>query len=62
MNKFEQIGVNLQYDATNKEQALRAFRYSCECCCTKGMWLNCEHCAIHCTHQLVMACFDSKKK
>lgn len=50
MNKFEQIGVNLQY-----EQALRAFRYSCECCCTKGMWLNC-------THQLVMACFDSKRK
>ena len=42
MNKFEQIGVNY---AMNKEQALRAFRYSCECCCTKGMWLNCEHCA-----------------
>lgn len=62
MNKFEQIGVNLQYDAMNKEQALRAFRYSCECCCTKGMWLNCEHCAIYCTHQLVMACFDSKMK
>ena len=29
MNKFEQIGVNLQYDAMNKEQALKAFRYSC---------------------------------
>lgn len=27
MNKFEQIGVNLQYDAMNKEQALKASRY-----------------------------------
>ena len=54
MNKFEQIGVNLQYDAMNKHSRLLGIPV--------GMWLNCEHCAIYYTHQLVMACFDSKKK
>lgn len=37
MTKFEQRGINFQYDATTKEQAQKSFQYSCDCCCNKGM-------------------------
>nr|DAL94223.1 MAG TPA: hypothetical protein [Caudoviricetes sp.] len=54
MNKFEQIGVNLQYDAMNKHSDIPVSAVAQK--------VYCEHCAIYCTHQLVMACFDSKRK
>ena len=60
MTKFEQIGVNYQYDATSKEAANKAFQRSCECCCNKGMHIDCDHCAIAHTHALVVAYFDDK--
>lgn len=37
MTKFEQIGVNFQYDANNVKEANRYFKYSCDCCCNKGI-------------------------
>lgn len=58
MTKFEQIGVNHQYEAENKQQANRSFRYSCRCCCQRGMHIECDHCAIAYTHDLVIASFD----
>ena len=61
MTKFEQIGVNYQYDAVTKEQALRSFQYSCNCCCYRGMRIDCDHCAIAQTHHLVIAAFDAQK-
>lgn len=60
MTKFEQRGIQFQYDASNKEQAQKSFAYSCDCCCTKGMRIECDHCAINCTHQMIMAYFDDK--
>lgn len=54
MNKFEQIGVNLQYDAMNKHSRLLGIPVSAVA--------QKVYCAIYYTHQLVMACFDSKKK
>lgn len=45
MTKFEQRGIQFQYDASNKEQAQKSFAYSCDCCCTKGMRIECDHCA-----------------
>ena len=62
MTKFEQVGVNFQYDATSIEQANRSFAYSCNCCCHKGMRIDCDKCAIAHTHNLVVACFADKEK
>lgn len=60
MTKFEQIGVNYQHDAETPKQAMNAFKYSCNCCCSKGMRIDCDKCAIAATHNLVMACFNKK--
>lgn len=61
MTKFEQVGINHQYDATTKEQALKSFNHSCYCCCMKGMRIECDRCAIAEAHSNVVACFETKK-
>ena len=61
MTKFEQVGVNYQNDAESKEQANRSFRYSCECCCTRGMHIECDRCAISVAHNLTIAAFENNK-
>ena len=60
MTKFEQVGVNMQYEASTKEIAIKKFSRSCECCCNKGMQIKCEHCAIETVHKLVVASFENK--
>ena len=60
MTKFEQIGVNMQYDAVTLKGANKAFEHSCVCCCQKGMQIKCEQCAISAAHRLVVACFDEQ--
>ena len=62
MIKFERVGVNIQYSANSAEQANKSFEYSCECCCNKGIRLNCDKCAIAHVHSLVVAYFDDTKK
>ena len=61
MTKFETIGVNYQYDATNKHEANKAFNHSCKVCCNRGMHIECDRCAIAYTHSLVIAYFDDKR-
>ena len=61
MTKFEQVGVNFQYMASTKNQAVKSFKYSCDCCCHKGMRINCDNCAIAYTHALVVTFFDNKE-
>lgn len=61
MTKFEQVGVNYQNDAESKEQANRSFHYSCECCCTRGLRIECDCCAIAVAHNLTIAAFENKK-
>lgn len=61
MTKFEQVGVNYQNDAESKEQANRSFRYSCECCCTRGLRIEYDRCAIAVAHNLTIAAFENKK-
>lgn len=61
MTKFEQIGINHQYAASTKEEAKRAFSHSCNCCCNKGIRLDCDRCAISHVHSLVVAYFDDKE-
>ena len=62
MTKFEQIGINYQYDATNIYEAQRAFKHSCNCCCNKGIKLECDKCAIANVHNMVVAYFNDKSK
>lgn len=59
MTKFEQVGVNMQYESATKEMAQRKFSRSCECCCNKGLQINCDRCAIATVNQLVMASFET---
>lgn len=58
MIKFEQVGVSFQYEADSAEQARKSFKYSCDCCCNKGIKLDCDRCAIAHVHSLVMAYFN----
>lgn len=60
MTKFEQIGVNMQYDSPTKEIATQKFSRSCECCCNKGIRLECDRCAIDTVHKLVVASFETE--
>ncbi len=62
MTKFEQVGINYQYDAKTKEQAQRSFKYSCNCCCEKGMRIDCDKCAISHVHAMIVAIFDNKEE
>ena len=62
MTKFETVGVNYQYNANNIKEANRSFEYSCNCCCNKGMRLDCDRCAIAHTHALVVAYFNDKER
>ena len=61
MTKFENIGVQYQYDADTKQDADKSFLYSCKCCCEKGMHIACDRCAISHAHSLVVAYFEDKK-
>ena len=62
MTKFEQVGVNMQYDSPTREVANKKFSRSCECCCNKGMHIECDHCAIATVHSLVIASFENTKE
>lgn len=61
MTKFEQIGINHQYEANNIKEANKAFSHSCNCCCNKGMHIECDRCAISTVHSLVVAYFNDKE-
>ena len=61
MTKFEQVGINYQYDADTPQRAKRAFQHSCTCCCNKGIHLECDRCNIATVHNIVMAYFDTKE-
>ena len=62
MTKFEQVGVNMQYNSETKEIAQRKFSRSCECCCNKGMCIECDKCSIAVVHQLVVASFENNRE
>ena len=61
MTKFETIGVQYQHEATTKEEANRSFQYSCNCCCHRGMRIECDRCAIAVVHNHVIASFEGKE-
>lgn len=62
MTKFEQVGVNYQYMADSIKDADKSFQYSCHCCCTRGMRIECDRCAISVAHNLVVSTFDGGER
>jgi len=62
VTKFEQVGVELQYEASNKHEANRSFKYSCRVCCERGMRIECDRCAIAVTHAITVAALDTAKE
>ena len=60
MTKFEQVGVNIQHTSRTKEDAQQKLKYSCDCCCNRGLQIKCDKCAIEITHKLVMASLDTQ--
>ena len=62
MTKFEQVGVNMQYESATKEIAMQKFSRSCECCCYKGMHIDCDRCAIATANSLIIASFETDKE
>ena len=61
MTKFEQIGVNRQYEAADVHEANKLFAHSCDVCCNKGMHIQCDKCSISYVHSLVVASFKDNK-
>lgn len=59
MTKFEQVGVNLQYDADSVRRAKANFKHSCDVCCSRGIRISCDRCAIAATHSMVVAGFET---
>ena len=53
MCKFENIGVQRQYESADKRESDRNFHISCNICCTHGLHINCEKCAIAVAHEAV---------
>ena len=59
MTKFEEIGVEIQYRAPSKRDANAGFRYSCAVCCTRGMHITCDRCAIAYANRAVVEGFEA---
>lgn len=62
MTRFEEIGVEIQYGATSKRKAQGSFRYSCDVCCSRGMHIDCDRCAIACAHKSVIESFEALER
>lgn len=50
MTKFEQKGVDFQYRAKNRKEAMKSLNRSCDICGKIGRNNSCKHCAIISVH------------
>ena len=57
MTKFEQIGVERQYDSVTTYESNRNFSISCNICCRRGLHIECDRCAIAVAHEAVQVSF-----
>lgn len=53
MTRFEERGIDRQYNARSAREARRALEQSCEICATQGKYITCAHCMIASVHNLV---------
>lgn len=61
MTGFEQKGVDLQYDSSNYYQAQKRLSYSCNLCCTRGLRIKCESCAISAANKCMNSIFSIQR-
>lgn len=61
MTKFEQIGVELQQEACSQEEAQKRFLTSCKICCSRGLQIDCDKCAIAAANTITIAAIDAVK-
>ena len=61
MTYFESKGVEIQGNCLNEFQARKQFERSCECCCMRGLRINCDSCAVKAAHEQVLDAFASSK-
>lgn len=57
MTRFEERGIDRQYNARSKKEARKALEKSCELCATQGKYISCDRCAIAYINQLVTEIF-----
>ena len=57
MTRFEEKGINRQYNSRSAMEAARAFEKSCDICATQGKYVSCRNCMIASVHQLVTEIF-----
>lgn len=57
MTRFEERGIDRQYNARSAREARRALEQSCEICATQGKYITCAHCMIASVHNLVTEMF-----
>ena len=60
-SNFERIGISRLYNAKTVEDAKRTFEHSCECCCSKGRYANCDQCGIDYTYKLIVALLNDRQ-
>lgn len=56
--KFQNIGVQKQYDSTSKAEANKKYEISCELCSQRGLHIQCNQCAIKTAHDLIITLLD----
>lgn len=45
----------MQMSSRSVAQANQCFNYSCECCCSMGLRIECDKCAIRVMHEKIVA-------
>jgi len=62
MTRFEEIGVELQELSRTPKEAKRLYQHSCDLCCSSGLHIRCDRCAIDCAHTRMIEAFSVMKK
>ena len=57
-NKFQTIGCEKQYNSLTKEEANKCFEISCTLCTSRGLHIDCDHCAIKAAHEMVITIIE----
>ena len=55
MSKFEERGVERQFESRTIKQAIRSFKRSCGSCCYTGKYITCDRCAIASAHNNILS-------
>ena len=55
MTGFERKGCEFQMNSSTVAEAVKNFAYSCKVCCSRGIRISCDRCAIAVTHENVVA-------